>query len=284
MDKNNYLLGLYEKALEPNLTLKEKLETAYRLGFDFMELSIDETQEKLDRVSNPNFLKEIIEANLTSKIRFESICLSGQRKYPLGSLDISTREKSISLAFAAIKLASSIGIRHIQLAGYDVYYETSTSETKSYFLKGLKDVVNYAAKYGILLGFETMENSFMNTISKAMEIVKIIDSPYLGVYPDIGNLTNGYLKENIDPVSDILSGKGHIIASHLKETKPGVYRNLLFGQGHTNYALFLKEYKKMGVSRFLMECWYNSNDDHFLSNLERANVSLRQIIKEIYNE
>ena len=31
----------------------------------------------------------------------------------------------------------------------------------------------------------------MNTTAKAMDYVKRIGSPYLGVYPDVGNLTNG---------------------------------------------------------------------------------------------
>lgn len=45
-----------------------------------------------------------------------------------------------------------------------------------------------AARKGILLGFETMETPFMDTVEKAMYYVKTIDNAYLGVYPDIGNL------------------------------------------------------------------------------------------------
>ena len=43
-----------------------------------------------------------------------------------------------------------------------------------------------AAKYGIVMGFETMETPFMDTVEKAMEYVRIVDSPYLQIYPDIG--------------------------------------------------------------------------------------------------
>ena len=46
-----------------------------------------------------------------------------------------------------------------------------------------------AAARGIVMGFETMETEFMNTTEKAMKYVNLIDNPYLGVYPDSGNLT-----------------------------------------------------------------------------------------------
>lgn len=45
-----------------------------------------------------------------------------------------------------------------------------------------------AAEKGIVLGFETMETPFMDTVEKAMRYVNLVSSPYLGVYPDIGNL------------------------------------------------------------------------------------------------
>ena len=64
----------------------------------------------------------------------------------------------------------------------------------------------------------------MNTVEKAMNYVKKIDSPYLGVYPDCGNITNAATKYNKNVIEDLRSGKGHIMAVHLKETKPGKFR------------------------------------------------------------
>ena len=42
-----YTLGLYEKAMPKTLTWKEKLEVARAAGYDFVEISIDETDENL---------------------------------------------------------------------------------------------------------------------------------------------------------------------------------------------------------------------------------------------
>ena len=45
-----YTLGIYEKAMPAELSWKEKMETAKAAGYDFIEISIDETEEKLKRL------------------------------------------------------------------------------------------------------------------------------------------------------------------------------------------------------------------------------------------
>ena len=45
-----YTLGIYEKAMPAELSWKEKMETAKAAGYDFIEISIDETEEKLARL------------------------------------------------------------------------------------------------------------------------------------------------------------------------------------------------------------------------------------------
>ena len=45
-----YAIGLYEKAMPGSLSWEEKLECARECGYDFVEISIDETEEKLARL------------------------------------------------------------------------------------------------------------------------------------------------------------------------------------------------------------------------------------------
>ena len=44
-----YSLGLYEKAM-PDVSWKEKLQIAKEAGYDFVEISIDATEERISRV------------------------------------------------------------------------------------------------------------------------------------------------------------------------------------------------------------------------------------------
>ena len=59
--------------------------------------------------------------------------MSGHRKYPLGSSDPAICERGMEIMDKAIRLADDLGVRIIQLAGYDVYYEESGAETKNGF-------------------------------------------------------------------------------------------------------------------------------------------------------
>ena len=60
----------------------------------------------------------------------------------------------------AICLAEDLGIRIIQLAGYDVYYEKSTRQTAAWFEANLRRAAELASEAGVMLGFETMETEY----------------------------------------------------------------------------------------------------------------------------
>lgn len=261
MDKLNreYRLGLYEKSMPSTLTWVEKLTIAKKSGFDYLEISIDESDAKLARLDQPT--DEIKEAIQKTSVPISSMCLSGHRKYPLGSHDKEIQKKSLEIMKKAIDFAADLGIRIIQLAGYDVYYEDGDLYTNHDFETNLKKCVEMAAEKGIVLGFETMETPFMDTVEKAMRYVNLVSSPYLGVYPDIGNLKNASLLYGVDVDEDLMCGKGHIFASHLKETVPGKYREIPFGTGHTEFVKNIKTLKRLGVRMFVGEFWYVNNED-----------------------
>lgn len=258
-----YALGVYEKALPNELSIAQKLEAAKIAGYDFMELSIDETDEKLARLEWTSLQRKQIKDSIQDiGVPIETMCLSGHRKYPLGSNDPVIVARSLEIMEKAIDLASDLGIKIIQLAGYDVYYEDSSAQTKARFGENLKKCVDMAAKKGVILGFETMETEFMNTVTKAMAYVKLIDSPYLHVYPDCGNLKNASVTYNSDVYDDIRSGKGHLVAMHLKETVPGVFREVPYGTGHIDFPAMIDMAWDLGVRRFVSEFWYVDSLDY----------------------
>ena len=48
---SDFRLGLYEKAMPSGLSFHHMLETVGNTGFDFMELSVDETDDRLARLA-----------------------------------------------------------------------------------------------------------------------------------------------------------------------------------------------------------------------------------------
>ena len=252
----NYAIGLYEKAIPKEMSWKEKLECARECGYDYLEISIDETEEKLARLDwTDKERRELLCCMQDSGLPIRSMCLSGHRKYPFGSGDMRTRERSMEIMEKAVRLADDLGIRIIQLAGYDVYYEKSSDETIRRFRENLRRASAMASERGILLGFETMETEFMNTTEKAMRYVHEIDSPFLGVYPDVGNLTNAALSYGNTVEEDLEKGRGHIIALHLKETLPGLFREIPFTKGHVDFPAVIRKAWDLGIRRYVTEMW-----------------------------
>lgn len=255
-----YKLGLYEKAMPADLLWEEKLKIARDSGFDFLEISIDETDQKLARLDmDGEEFYQMMKAMDKVGLYIRTMCLSGHRKYPIGSHELQIRECGMKIMEKAIALSYKMGIRIIQLAGYDVYYEESDAFTREMFRTNLARCAELAAKNGIILAFETMETEFMNTVEKSMEYIKFIQSPYLNIYPDIGNLTNASVLYGTNVLEDIRKGKGRIAAAHLKETKPGVFREVPFGTGHTDFTACAAELYQQGVRIFTGEFWYTGS-------------------------
>lgn len=276
--KKGYQLGLYEKSMPVTLTWCEKLTAAKDAGFDYVEMSIDETDEKLARLEmKAEEMDEIRAAMRRTGVMFGSICLSGHRKYPLGDPDPVKQTRGMEIMENAIDFAVALGIRTIQLAGYDVYYDEGTEETRAAFVGNLRVAAQMAARGGVQLGFETMETAFMDTVEKAMYYVDIVRSPYLGVYPDSGNLTNASLIYGKSVLDDMETGRGHIIALHLKESVPGKYREIPFGTGHVDFAAVAKKAWALGVRRYVGEFWYTGNAD-WKGDLSFANTFLRRAL------
>jgi len=191
-------------------------------------------------------------------------------------LDLKTSLRSLEIMKKAIRLASDLGIRIIQLAGYDVYYEQSNEQTKMLFLENLKKATLMASSEGVNLGFETMETEFMNTVGKAMAYVDLIKSPYLNVYPDSGNLKNASVTYGTDVYEDIKSGRGHLIAMHLKETVPGKFREVPYGTGHVDFKNMIKTAWDLGVRKYVTEFWYTGSDT-WIEDLYNANTMMTGI-------
>lgn len=254
--KRFYRLGLYEKSMPNSLSMEEKLQTAKQFGYDFLEMSIDETPEKLARLEMPAEERTaLLHTMRRVGLPIRTICLSGHRKYSMGSMDDKVCARSIAIMEQAIRLAYDLGVRIIQLAGYDVYYEESTMETRARFLESLRHSVGVAAGYGVILAFETMETPFMNNVKKAMVYVREVNSPYLQVYPDTGNCTNAAVAYQEDVIQDLLSGKGHIAAMHLKESVPGKFREIAYGTGHVDFTRLIEAALQQGVRLFVTEFW-----------------------------
>ena len=266
----NYEIGLYEKAM-PELSWSEKLAAAKEAGYDFVEISIDASEDKIGRVYMPKEERRaLVELLYESGMPLRTMNVSALTKYALGDEDDAIRARGLDIARHAIPLAADLGVRVVMFPGYDVYFGTSTPETVRRFHEAMDELKLLAARYGTLIGFETMENEFMNTVEKGMRWVETLASPYVQLYPDIGNTTNAAVLHGTDVLADLRLGRGHIAAFHLKETKPGVFREIPYGEGHVDFPGAIETVWALGVRRFVTEFWYDKTIPDWQGELLKA--------------
>lgn len=251
------LIGIYEKAIPNAFDWDQKLRVAKQAGYDFIEISVDESDTRLARLTwtkeQRNNLVQLLQKH---DMFIPSMCLSGHRRFPFGSHDEHTRNKAKEIMKQAIHLAKDLGISNIQLAGYDVYYEESNAQTLARFIDGLRYAATLAEENDVMLTIEIMDTYLCGTISRAMEFVRKVDSPNLKVYPDLGNLTQW----SDDPAQELIDGFAYIEAIHLKDTKPGVFKCVPFGEGTVNFSHLFKTLTKLQYAGpFLVEMWANND-------------------------
>lgn len=252
-------IGIYEKATPKNFTWRERLAFAKELGFDFVEMSVDESDSRLARLDwTKKERLDIVQAIYETGIRIPSICFSGHRRYPLGSNDPKTEATSLEMMKKCIELAQDLGVRTIQLAGYDVYYEEKSPETRARFIKNLRKACDWAEEAQVILAIEIMDDPFINSIEKYLAVEKEIDSPYLFVYPDTGNVSAWHN----DLWSEFYNGHKSIAALHLKDTyavtenSKGQFRDVPFGDGCVDWEAIFAILKKTNYNGpFLIEMW-----------------------------
>jgi L-ribulose-5-phosphate 3-epimerase len=221
-------VGLYEKALPASMCWEERLTAAGQAGYDFVEISIDESDERLARLDwTASQRAELRRSIANSGVQIMTMCLSGHRKYPLGSHTSEIRRQGQDILRKAIEFAGDIGLRVVQVMAYDVFYETSDQETRAYFLEGLERGTRWAAQSGVMLGLENLDTPFVDSIRKGLAIICEIDSPWLRLYPDIGNLAAaGYC-----PPDEVTLAKGQLVGIHVKDALPRVIRGVPYGKG-----------------------------------------------------
>ena len=274
----NYEIGLYEKAM-PELSWPEKFAAAKEAGYDFVEISIDASEEKIARVyMSKEERRALVALMYESGMPLRTMNVSALTKYALGDEDDAIRNRGLDIARHAIPLAADLGVRVVMFPGYDVYFGVSTPETVRRFREAIDELKQLAAQYGTLIGFETMENEFMNTVEKGMHWVKTFDSPYVQLYPDIGNTTNAAVLHGTDPLADLRLGHGHMAAFHLKETKPGHFREIPYGEGHVDFPGAIETVWALGVRRFVTEFWYDKTIPDWKGELLKARTRFTALL------
>jgi len=275
----NMSVGLYEKALPSEWSWEERLGKAGEAGYDFIDISIDESDDRLGRLDWPASKRaELRQAIADTGVSILTMCLSAHRKYPLGSHSPEIRRQGLDILQKAIKFAGDIGIQIVQVMGYDVFYEPSDDQTKARFVEGLQQGIQWAGQAGVMLGLENVDNPYLDSIDKGLKLVRELNSPWFQLCSDMANLAAaGY-----HPPEQILLAEGHLVGIHVKDGLPGVIRGVPFEEGIVPFVETFQSLARIGFCGLMaVEMW--ADMDKSGDPLASA-VSARQLVDRLIAE
>ena len=182
--------GLYEKALPASLDRPRRLAATRELGYEFMEMSIDETEARLARLDWTRDERRAFRCGVEdSGVAVPSICLSAHRRFPFGSADPGARARAREI------MAKSIDLRSLSACGRCSSPATTsiTSPRRrnplARFREGLAWAADVASAAEVMLAVEIMDTPLMGSITNWLAWKRDIPTPWFQVYPDLGNLS-----------------------------------------------------------------------------------------------
>ena len=269
-------LGMYEKALPQSLSWAERLAAARETDSDFVEISIDDSDERINRLSWDVPTRMALRNEIQSSgMQIKSMSLSAHRRFPLGSEDKKIRSQAQDIFKRAVDFSVDLGIRYILVAGSDVYHEPSNSKTLGYFLEGLEMGYLHAAQAGVVLALENWDIR-VESIQKVMEYVHYFDSPWFQAYADVGNLVFA----GKDVLAELDYARGHLAAVHVKDTHRDQLRYVKPGEGAVPFIQVFSKLAELGfMGSIVLELW-TEDQPNAKEIVKASNAWIREQMKE----
>ncbi|MCH3974070.1 MAG: L-ribulose-5-phosphate 3-epimerase [Bifidobacterium tibiigranuli] len=263
-------LGIYEKALRRTDDWRAFFAQVVEGGFTFMDLSIDETTERIARLDwTKTQRREFRSAAEDVRVQIGGMCLSCHRKIGPGSADAAIRREAQEIFRKAIELCYDTGIPVVQVAGYYAYYEQADPGQRERYVDALRVAAEYAAQAGVMLGIENVDGNDVTSITKGLAICDEVGSAWLSMYPDVGNLA----EQQLDTVAELEAGQDRMLAIHLKDVLPGQPRRIPMGTGIADFPAAFAELERQNWSgRMMIEMW---NDDSLRSSAISADARVK---------
>lgn len=268
-------LGIYEKALRWNGDWDLFFAQARDAGFSFVDLSVDESPERQARLDwSWNKCQEVRAAAHNNEIMIGGICLSVHRKVAPGSADPNVRAKALDIYYKGIDLCYNLGVPILQVAGYFAYYEDADPDARGRYIDTLRAALPYATRRGVTLAIENVDGNDISAIDDAMAVLEEIPSPYLQIYPDLGNIA----EHGGNETKELQAGENRMMAIHIKDVLPGQPRRIPIGEGVANFPRAFAELKRQGFcGRMMIEMWNDEAEDSAEIS-RRARIQVEELI------
>lgn len=237
--------SLYSIALK-NYDLKGAIRFASELGFDAIEIrgrkGFHISPNEYDRKS----LNEIKELLNSWNLRVSGI--SGYTTLTLANE--SERQKAAYEVKEWLELVAYLGGDFYRV-NVPLPKDATREQAFNWAIKSLRKCLKLCEEYGIRLALENHGDSLVDSAENTKTLLETINSAYLGIIYDPGNL---FIIGERNFKNDIKLLSSYIINVHVKDVKQinkEEYREVLLGEGEIDWRSIIRELIKRGYNGYL---------------------------------
>ncbi len=224
-------------------TFEERLEKAFRLGYNGVELM----------VARPAHLNAAEISQLIKSRALQVSAVSSGAVYMMDRLTLLAADKSTSSRAGArllelVDFAANVGAPLVTIGGFRgrlAWAGGAAAEIR--FMEIIEQACDHAANQGVLLVIEPLnryETDLIQTVAEALDFIKKIDSPVLGLLIDT-------FHANIEEPNPMDSIRQAMQASRLFHVHLGDSNRRPPGQGHFDFPAMVRVLHETGYSGYL---------------------------------
>ncbi len=151
----------------------------------------------------------------------------------LMTADAAERSRRVRFLQHAIDIAAELKSDCVSFWS-GVLHERELSEEAAFdrLCHGLQQVVQYAERRNVMLGFEPEPGMFIDTMARYGRLLQRIDAPCFQLTLDIGHLH--CLGET--PLADyVRRWASRLVNIHIEDMQRGIHEHLMFGEGEIDF-------------------------------------------------
>ena len=244
--------GLNGWTLPRNMPLAEAASAVRTAGFDTFEPGL-ESEGELSVTTDEPSVRAIGEQIRATGLQISSLALGLTNLTPYTSPDPAVRQQAMDITLAGLDRANWIGAKVLLVVPGRIIDRTDPhrpivgySDALSYAYDALSELTFEAEARGVTIGIENTWGQFLLSPVEMRDFVDRINSPWLGVYFDTGNvLKYGFPQDWIDTLA------GRICGIHIKDFKLDVGTKQGFcalGDGDVDWPEVIAALKHNGYS------------------------------------
>lgn len=274
------------RAFPPEMTTLERVDLARKAGYQGVEINLEPSEEYTLESEGPELTR------LRSEIEARGMLVSAvysreQWKYPITSQDLDKRLRGKwiieHLAWAASVLGTDavlvvpgavdngLFVDPPDIVPYDVAY-ANAQDTLREILR------NIEREYGVYLGIENVWGKFLLSPLELARFVDELDSPWAGVYFDVGNVLRTGFPEHWIPILGARIKRIHFKDFRLAVGNAGGFVNLL--EGDVNWPAVRDALRSIGYSSWITAEVLPAYKYHGARLIEETSASIDAIMAE----